>query len=303
MIQTVKIGTIKWHHLLNPTDKDLQYLEETFHFHELDIEDCRSVLNQRPKIDTYDDYYFLILHFPYFNKTNTFIKTREEKMFWGKDYVITMGRPGWVVSEKFEDTKKRIEEKEDLEIVTSDSLLYFILEYLVKLSYGIVRRVGDHVDTVGRYLFDVNSIKTIESISITQKNIIQLNTIFKPELPLMKKFESGQIEGFSENMEDYWGNILDLFNKMWDLIEDYSELIVGWSRTFDSLQVNRSNEIMKILTLVSAITLPLNLIVGFYGMNVFLPMEGFKWAFLVIIGLMVLLCGGMILYFKRKHWM
>ena len=61
MIETIKMGTLKWHHVLNPSEEDLQYLKDNFHFHPLDIEDCRSLINQRPKIDVYDDYYFLIL--------------------------------------------------------------------------------------------------------------------------------------------------------------------------------------------------------------------------------------------------
>ena len=126
MIETIKMGTLKWHHVLNPSEEDLQYLKDNFHFHPLDIEDCRSLINQRPKIDVYDDYYFLILHFPYFDKTNTFLRTREEKIFWGKNYIITLGKSHWVVSELFRTTKARIERKEELEIATSDALLYHI---------------------------------------------------------------------------------------------------------------------------------------------------------------------------------
>lgn len=303
MIETIKIGTIRWHHLVNPTEDDFLYIQETFHFHELDIEDCRSLLNQRPKIDTYDDYYFLILHFPVFDHTNTFIKTREDKIFWGEDFMITMGRADWIISDKFKDTRRRIDRKEDLEIATSDALLYFVLEFMMKYTYGIIRRVGDRVDSAGRMLFDKKAVKTIENISVTRKNIIQLNTIFKPQLALFQRFETGNIEGYAENMEDYWGNILDAYKKMWDLIEDYSELIEGFSKTFDSMQANRTNEIMKILTLISSVLMPMTLISGIYGMNVDLPFAEQPFAFFMLILLMACIFLLFVIYFKRKKWM
>ncbi len=303
MIETVKIGTIKWHHVLQPTEDDLQFLQDTFHFHALDIEDCRSVLNQRPKIDVYDDYYFLILHFPYFDKANKFLRTREEKIFWGEDFIITMGRENWVMSERFKRIREKLENKEELDIGTSDKLLYRLLEYHMKVTYGIIRRTGDSVDEAGRYLFNKRSINTIERISITRKNIILLNTIFKPQLPLFNRLESGTIEGFAHNMEDYWGNILDYYQKMWDLIEDYSELIEGYSKTFDSLQANKTNEIMKILTLISSIILPLTFITGLYGMNVLLPIQENPHAFYFVMVVMLVLVVAMFAYFKRRKWM
>lgn len=303
MIETIKIGTLKWHHMLNPTEQDLDYIQENFHFHPLDIEDCRSLINQRPKIDVYDDYYFLILHFPYFDKTNNFLRTREEKIFWGRDFVITLGKAHWVVSELFRMTRAKVEKREEMDFATSDALLYRILEYLMKESYVLIRRIGDHVEQAGRMLFEKKTLATIEKISITRRNTIILNTIFKPQLPVFNKFETGEIEGFAESMEEYWGNILDHYQKIWDLIEDYSELIEGYSKTFDSLQANRTNEIIKTLTLVSSIILPLTFITGIYGMNILLPIQENKYAFLVITGIMAGLAGLMLYYFHRKHWM
>jgi magnesium transporter len=120
---------------------------------------------------------------------------------------------------------------------------------------------------------------------------------------LFHKFESGDIAGFAEDMEDYWGNILDYYQKMWDMTEDYQEIVEGLSKTFDSLQTNRTNEIMKVLTLISSILLPLTFIASLYGMNVGLPFQNDPNSFWLLMFFMVLLAGSMIFLFKRKRWM
>jgi magnesium transporter len=104
-------------------------------------------------------------------------------------------------------------------------------------------------------------------------------------------------------MEDYWGNILDYYKQLWDLTEDYAELIEGLSQTFDSLQANRTNEIMKILTLISSILLPLTFLTGLYGMNVNLPLQDDPRSFWIVIAAMLGIAFFMIMFFKRKKWM
>lgn len=303
MIETIKIGTLRWHHVLNPSDENLEYLQENFHFHPLDIEDCKSEYNQRPKVDIYDDYYFMILHFPYYDRKNRFLRTREVKIFWGEDYVITIGKSHWVVAEMFKEGKEQEDRGEEFEVGTSDALLYNILERLMKSTQKIIKKIGDEVDSVNQDLFDIKAEHTIESISVIRKNIILLNTMFKPQLPLFSKFESGQIEGYADNMEDYWGNILDYYKQMWDMTEDYAELIEGLSQTFDSLQANRTNEIIKILTLISSILLPLTFLTGLYGMNVNLPLQDDPRSFWIVIGAMLIIVVFMYTLFKRKKWM
>jgi magnesium transporter len=302
MVETVKIGTLKWHHIISPSEEDLQYLKDNFYFHPLDIEDCRSI-NQRPKIDIYDDYYFMILHFPSFDQRNVLLTTKEVKIFWGEEFVITIGQSQWVVADMFSDALQQAARKEEFEVGNSDTLLYRILEKLMTHSLNIIRRIGLEVDRISDDLFNKRAQKTIERISITRKNIILLNTIFKPQLPLFQKFESGKIEGFAENMEDYWGNILDYYQKMWDMTEDYGELIEGLSKTFDSLQANRINEIMKVLTFFSAILLPLTFITGLYGMNIGLPLQEDPRSFLIIIAVMLIVVVTMLYYFRRRKWL
>ncbi len=302
MIETIKLGRLKWYHVLDPSDENLQFLADNFHFHPLDIEDCRSV-NQRSKVDIYDDYYFIILHFPYLDKSGKFIRTREVKVFWGEDYIITIGKSHWVVKDLFNQAKEQYEKKEAFQIGTSDALLYTILERLMVESLVLLKRIGAVVELINRQLFDKRAQRTIELISITRKNIILLNTMFKPQLRLFQLFESGKIDGYAENMEDYWGNILDYYHKMWDMTEDYQELIEGLSKTFDSLQTNKTNEIMKLLTMISSILLPLTFITGLYGMNVGLPLEHDPRAFWVIIGLTIVIGGMMFFFFKKKDWL
>jgi len=301
-MEMIQYQDLKWYHILTPTEKNLTYLEDNFHFHPLDIEDCRSKA-QRPKIDIYDDYYFVILHFPYFDKVNKFLKTKEVKIFWGKDYIITVGNSHWVIRDLFNRAKDNNKLKEELLSDTSDKLLYNFLERILSETFILLSKIGEEVDTISRELFSKRAEKTIERISVTRKNIILLDTIFKPQLRLFHKFESGEIKGFAEDMEEYWGNILDHYQKIWDLVEDDKELIEGLSKTFDSLQTNKINEIMKVLTFISTIILPLTFITGLYGMNVNLPFQNHPFAFWIVAGSMVFIFGLLIFYFKRKRWM
>jgi len=302
MIDTIKIGRLRWLHIPAPSDEDFEFLENTYHFHPLDLEDCRQT-NQRSKIDIYDDYYFLILHFPVFDKQNRFIKTREVKIFWGEDFIITVGKTHFIVDKMFKEAFEQDKRGEDFEIGTSDALLYAILEKLMNETIYLLRKVGLELELISRELFNARAQKIIERLSITRKNIILLNTMLKPQLRVFNKFESGVVRGFADNMEDYWGNILDYYNKMWDMTEDYGELIEGLSVTFDSMQTNKTNEIMKILTLISSIVLPLTFLTGLYGMNILLPLQHNNLAFWIIISIMVIIGVGMLLYFRRKKWM
>ena len=302
MIETIKIGRLRWLNIKDPSEEDFKFLENQFHFHPLDLEDCQQ-FNQRSKIDIYDDYYFVVLLFPVFDRQNRFIKTREVKIFWGEDYLITVGKSHYIVDKVFEESLQQEERGEDFEVGTSDALLYLILEKIMNETIYLIRKVGLELELINRELLGKNPHSIIERLSITRKNIILLNTLLKPQLRVFNKFESGAVRGFADNMEDYWGNILDYTNRMWDNTEDYGELIEGLSTTFDSLQTNKTNEIMKILTLISSIVLPLTFLTGIYGMNLDLPMQKNSLAFYFILAVMILVGVGMLLFFRRKKWM
>lgn len=303
MIETIKFNTFSWLHILNPSDENFDFLVENYNFHPLDIEDCRSKV-QRPKIDIYDDYYFLILHFPCFDKANRFLDTKEVKIFWGKDFIITIGSTHWIIKKFFNTVKENLEAfKQELSSETSDALLYEIMERLMKETLPLVGRIGSEVDQINFGLFNDKSNKIIEKISITRKNIILLDTNFRPQLRLFHKFESGEIKGFAPDMEEYWGNILDYYQKLWDMIEDHKELIEGLSKTYDSLQTNKINEIIKILTLISTVMLPMTFIASVYGMNIGLPFQSHPSAFLIVSGIMLVIVIAFLWFFIKKRWL
>jgi magnesium transporter len=203
----------------------------------------------------------------------------------------------------FKQEQNEAKEADKMAIGSSDALLYKILEYLMVDTQKLVELVDKSVDVCGRELFSRKPEKTIEKISITRKNVILLNTIFKPQMILFNKLQSGAIRGFADNMEDYWGNIMDSYQRSWDIIEDDRELISGYSKTFDSLQVNKTHEVMKILTLVASIFLPLIFITLVYGLIIKQPVHESMESFLIVSGVMAGTALFVVFYFKIRKWM
>jgi magnesium transporter len=303
MIETIKLGTLRWSHLFRPTEEELQGLQDYYHFHPLDIEDCKSPVNLRPKIDIYQEYRFLILHFPSMDIQGEFVEAKEIKVFWGKDFLITMGKSHWLIKELFKQEQNETLAGQQMVVGSSDALLYKILENMIEDTRKLVDLVDKSVDTCGKELFSRKPEKTIEKISITRKNVILLNTILKPQMNLFNKLQSGAIKGFADNMEDYWGNIMDSYQRAWDIIEDDRELIIGYSKTFDSLQVNKTHEIMKILTLVASIFFPLIFIASVFGLMIKLPVREYMQSYLIISGIMLGIALFVVIYFKIRKWM
>jgi len=301
MIQKIKYNELEWINIAYPDEDDFNYLANNFNFHPLDLEDCRT-RQQRSKIDIYDDYYFLILHFPYFDKINRFIKIKEVKIFWGKNYIITIGNVHWLIKDLFEETQQKIDAGHEIPyLLSSDQLLYVIIESLLKETMQVLIRIENEIDNINRFLFSKNAVHIIEKISYTRRNVILLNTTFRPQLRVMQLFELGKVKGFQEEMEEYWGNILDYYHRIMDMIEDDQELIDGLAKTIDSLLANRSNEIIRVLTIISTIVLPLTFITGIYGMNIMLPWQNDPYAFYYIMGFMVFLTVFMLFLFKRNN--
>jgi magnesium transporter len=303
MIETIKLGTLRWSHLFRPTEEELQGLQDYYHFHPLDIEDCKSPINLRPKIDIYHEYHFLILHFPSMDIQGDFVEPKEIKVFWGKDFLITMGKSHWLIKELFKQEQNDALTAQKMAVGSSDALLYKIIEYLMEDTQKLVSVVDKSVDECGKELFNRKPEKTIEKISITRKNVILLNTILKPQMTLFNKLQSGAIRGFADNMEDYWGNIMDSYQRAWDIIEDDRELISGYSKTFDSLQVNKTNEVIKILTLVATIFLPLIFIAIIYGLIIKLPVHDSLQSFFIVSGIMTGITLFVVIWFRLRKWM
>ena len=162
MVEQFKIGKLRWINIPIMSDENMEFLKENFDFHPLDIEDCQSKI-QRPKIDTYDDYLFMILHFPYFDKAVRFVKTKEVKIFWGPDYVITLGTH-WVIRTLFAKTKEDADISIDELPNTSDVLIYSILESLIRESFKILKMIEDNLEHISSEMFDKKPRKPLKEL-------------------------------------------------------------------------------------------------------------------------------------------
>ena len=304
-MEEIRRGELRWLDIQHPTRTEMQYLQQHYPFHPLDLDDCLSKV-QRPKLDTYEEegYLFLVLHFPVFDRVQRLANPAEVDVFIGRNYLITVhdGRLKPLVQlvsacETEEAVRDRIMGR------GSGYLLYQILDRLVDYCFPILDKIGQHIDRVEREIFERNTRVLVQELSYVRRDIISLRRIAKPNLPVLRQFEARSFPFLRVDEEVYFGDILDHANKQWDMIEDYKDIIEGLNDTLDSLTSHRINEVMKILTLISVVLLPMTLVASVYGMNITtLPFAAHPLSFLIIAGFMALAAVGMLLYFHVKGW-
>ena len=305
-----------------PTTQDIRFLNETFGFSLLNLEDY-LYKTQIPKIETYSDYTLVVMDTPYIQQQ---AKTKKEQrisfpihskvtrrkritvgevdFFIGKDYLVVLHDDRTPqIDELFEMCKLSDKNRSDFMGKGPAYLFYRIADTLVDASMSYVDDITNTIDFIDRQLEDSRSSSVIEDISMTRRNIVVFETMIKPTLPIFADLEKGKYAKLSNNMTQYWSNILDHLQKIWDRLEDNKELIEGISRSHESLVSTRTNEIIKVLTIFTAILLPLTLLASVYGMNVQLPFEHSAGAFFILMVIMFGLAVLMIFFFKLREWL
>ena len=293
---------LRWINIERPRQIDRAWLEEHFDFHPLDYEDVFS-RNQRPKVDEYDDYLFVVLHFPAYDKQIGRLNAAELDVFVGPDYVVTLpNQPIPPLEYLFERCRTREDLREQLFGKGPGYLLYKIVDDCVDASFPMLRKMGNKLERLEEDIFEGRSAEIVRDLSNVKQEIINFRKIVRPQRSALRDLERTR-RYVSEDLEVYFDDIIDASERIWDMLENFKEVVEALEDTNESVLSHRLNDVLRILTAFSVIMLPLTLIASIFGMNTRVPGEQSIAGFWVVIVAMVIVLVGMLAVFRRRGWL
>lgn len=304
LMQTVSHQKLAWHTLVRPTPEELNALQEKYGFHELDIEDCLSE-HERPKIDEYEDYLFLVLHIPYFDKATRSIFKDEVHLFVGQNYVITLHDGKIKVLDEFREMLEGSDvEREEYLGKDAGYFLYELINLLFESCFPLVDGLTKKLRELESILFESErEEKVLRTILEVKRSIISMRRILLPQRALVASLEHKSKKFISEDMDVYFDDVLDAIERQWALLETAKEVSDALQQSFESWIQNKTNRIIRFLTVMSVTMLPLTVITGFYGMNVHLPYAKEVFAYLGIAIVLFVFLVAALAYSVWRKWL
>lgn len=297
--EAVEHDGLRWINLERPTRADRAWLEEHHDFHPLDYEDVFS-RNQRPKVDEYPDYLFIVLHFPAYDKKIGRLNQAEVDIFIGPDYVITIpNEPIQPLEYLYERCRTREDEREQLFEKGPGYLLYKIVDSCVDAAFPMLAKIGNKLERLETDIFEGNSKAIVRDISNAKQEVINFRKITRPQRAALRDLERTK-RYIPDNLDIYFDDITDASERIWDMLENYKEVVEGLESTNESVLTHEANDVLRLLTALSAILLPLTLITGIFGMNNAVLGEGSRAAFYITIAVMVLMAGVLSYVFRKR---
>src|ERR671925_211384 len=290
---------LTWIHLDAPRTEEATALAERFGWHPLDVEDVLSK-RQRPKVDEYHDYRFVVLHFPVYDKSVQRLNAGELDVFLGPDYLVTLPTVELLpVTRLFQRCADDEALRNNLFVKGSGYLLYHVLDDLFDYCFPILDKIGFKLDAIEEDIEEEESSQEIvRDISRAKQEIISYRKIIKPQRPTLRLLERHVERFLPEDLELYFDDLVDASERIWDLLDNYKEVVEALEATNEAAIAHRQNDVLRLLTIISVTMLPLTVITGIFGMNVLFPGEGTHTAFWIILGFMVAALVGMIGFFR-----
>ena len=291
-----------WLDLTAPSGEDIDALRELFGFHPLAIEDAAH-FGQRPKLDRYGDYVFLVFYGARDLASAGTSVLREVQMFVSGKYLVTLHQ---------DEMPALDEQRERLKGVLLHSeqfLLYRVFDALTDSFFPLLARMDDEIDVLEAAVLAGPTEDQLQKLFAMKRELVAMRKVVTPQRDLFARSidELADLPGLVLDERDYFRDVYDHLIRISDLIDSYRDLLSNTTDLYLSTVSNRQNEVMKQLAIVGTIFLPLSFITGFFGMNfAWLVTKGIHstWSFFVLgIGSMLATCVFLLRFFKRKGWM
>ena len=294
---------LTWVHLDAPDHEEATFLAERFGWHPLDVEDVLSK-RQRPKVDEYDEYLFAVLHFPFYDKAVQRLNAAELDFFIGHGYLVTLPTVELLpVTRLFQRASDDPEVRDGVFGKGSGYLLYHVLDDLFDYCFPILDKIGHKLDSIEDDIDEGHFEEIVRDISKAKQEIISYRKIMKPQRPSLRLLERRVERFLPEDLELYFDDLVDASERIWDLLDNYKEVVEALEGTNEAAIAHRQNDVLRLLTIISTTALPLTVIASIFGMNVLFPGEGTHGAFWVVIGAMVAALAGMLGFFRYRGWL
>jgi len=303
-MEQIEKNSITWLNLANPKTNDLLFLKDKFRL-------SSSILSQlpipikRPKIEEYSDYLFLVLHFPVFNpETRQTVPTELDFVITHKAIITIYQDPIPMLENFFYECLHSETTQQDY-FQRTGYLLFCILDKLIDSCLPMLDHIQENVDKIENKIFQGQEREMLSEIAIVKRDIIDFRKTIKPQRSVLEIIAQKSNRFFEHNLDFISQEVIGSNIRVWNTLENLKDMIEAIEETNNSLISYKTNNIVKVLTLLSFISFPLSLIASIFAMNTALNYTLVRnvyafWLILAGMGLVTIL---MFIYFKRKKWM
>ncbi|MCD4845048.1 MAG: magnesium/cobalt transporter CorA [Methanosarcinales archaeon] len=278
----------------------IEKIGKHFNIHALVLEDIANT-EQRPKMEDFDDYLFLILKMICFEEKDKRIKVEQVGLILGSNFVISFREEKGNV---FDPVRQRIISKKGrIRKKGADYLAYALIDVIVDSYFLILERIGDQIEDLEEDLMDGPRQETMQAIHSLKRELLQFRKSVWPLQEMISKLEKGESEMFNESTQIYLKDVHDHTIHVIDTIEIFHDMLSGLLDLYISSVSNKMNEIMKVLTIIATIFIPLTFIAGVYGMNFkYMPILEWRYGYPMVLLVMLIIGVGMIIYTRKREW-
>lgn len=275
---------------------DLVTLQPVFGLHDLAVEDCLSEEEQRPKLEIYDNQYFLVINSIRFDNEEIYL--RALNIFLGKHYIITVTR------QKINELRTIKPILLEQEVDSADRFLYHLVDLVVDNYFLVADRIEARIESLEEDILMHTKKSHLNEIIRLRGEILWLRKVLGPQREVIALLNRLDLHLIDDQLQQYFGDIYENAVKISETFETFRDLMGNLREAYQSSVANRANEIMRVFTAITTIFMPLTFITGIYGMNFdYIPGLHARHGSVTLLGLMALLGAGMFYLFRKKDWL